>query len=66
MRRQACYKLALHGVVSAKGMFAALVFAVVFRFRACYGLGRKLHRNADSTVCLVPSRSLFPAFLCRF
>jgi len=34
--------------------------------RACYELGRKSHRNADSTVGLVPSRSLFPAFLSRF
>src|SRR5215212_5789542 len=30
--------------------------------RACYELGRKSHRNADFTVSLVPSRSLFPAF----
>ena len=34
--------------------------------RACYELGRKSHRNADSTVGLVPTRSLFPAFLSRF
>jgi hypothetical protein len=34
--------------------------------RACYELGRKSHRNADSTVSLVPSRSPFPAFLSRF
>jgi peptide/nickel transport system permease protein len=34
--------------------------------RACYELGRKSHRNADFTVSLVPSRSLFPAFLSRF
>src|SRR5215204_6587200 len=34
--------------------------------RACYELGRKSHRNADFTVGLVPSRSLFPAFLSRF
>jgi heme-degrading monooxygenase HmoA len=34
--------------------------------RACYELGRKSHRNADSTVSLVPSRSMFPAFLSRF
>jgi hypothetical protein len=34
--------------------------------RACYELGRKSHRNADSTVGLVPSRSPFPAFLSRF
>jgi serine phosphatase RsbU (regulator of sigma subunit) len=34
--------------------------------RACYELGRKSHRNADSTVGLVPSRSLFPAFLSCF
>src|SRR5215213_4665162 len=34
--------------------------------RACYELGRKSHRNADFTVRLVPSRSLFPAFLSRF
>jgi hypothetical protein len=34
--------------------------------RACYELGQKSHRNADFTVSLVPSRSLFPAFLCRF
>jgi predicted ester cyclase len=34
--------------------------------RACYGLGRKSHRNADSTVGSVPSRSPFPAFLSRF
>src|SRR5215213_8327839 len=27
--------------------------------RACYELGRKSHRNADFTVSLVPSRSLF-------
>jgi len=31
--------------------------------RACYELGRKPHRNADSTVGLVPSRSPFAAFL---
>src|SRR5215212_7902146 len=34
--------------------------------RACYELGRKSHRNADSTVGLVPSRSLFSAFLSCF
>jgi Uma2 family endonuclease len=34
--------------------------------RACYELGRKSHRNADSTVGLVPSRRLFPAFLSCF
>jgi hypothetical protein len=34
--------------------------------RACYELGRKSHRNADFTISLVPSRSLFPAFLSRF
>src|SRR5829696_5484124 len=34
--------------------------------RACYELGRKSHRNADSTVGLVPLRSTFPAFLSRF
>jgi transposase InsO family protein len=34
--------------------------------RACYEPGRKSHRNADSTVGLVPSRPLFPAFLSRF
>jgi hypothetical protein len=34
--------------------------------RACYELGRKSHRNADFTVSLVSSRSLFPAFLCHF
>jgi hypothetical protein len=34
--------------------------------RACYELGRKSHRNTDFTVSLVPSRSLFPAFLSRF
>jgi excisionase family DNA binding protein len=34
--------------------------------RACYELGQKSHRNADFTVSLVPSRSLFPAFLSRF
>jgi hypothetical protein len=34
--------------------------------RACYELGRKSHRDADFTVSLVPSRSLFPAFLSRF
>src|SRR5215218_2240433 len=34
--------------------------------RACYELGQKSHRNADFTVDLVPSRSLFPAFLSRF
>src|SRR5215213_8337634 len=31
--------------------------------RACYELWRKSHRNGDSTVGLVPSRSLFTAFL---
>jgi hypothetical protein len=36
------------------------------RIRACYELGRKSHRNADFTISLVPSRSLFPAFLSRF
>jgi hypothetical protein len=34
--------------------------------RACYELGRKSHRNADSKVGLVPSRSPFPAFLSHF
>src|SRR5215212_6067711 len=34
--------------------------------RACYELGRKSHRNADFAVGLVPSRSLFSAFLSRF
>jgi transposase len=34
--------------------------------RACYELAQKSHRNADFTVSLVPSRSLFPAFLSRF
>jgi pimeloyl-ACP methyl ester carboxylesterase len=34
--------------------------------RACYELGQKSHRNADFTGSLVPSRSLFPAFLSRF
>jgi hypothetical protein len=34
--------------------------------RACYELGRKSHRNVDSTVGLVPSRSTCPAFLSRF
>src|SRR3954468_7545055 len=29
--------------------------------RACYELGRKPHRYADSTVALVPLRSPFPA-----
>src|SRR5215212_4909481 len=33
------------------------------RSRACYERGRKSHRNADSTVGLVPPRSTFPAFL---
>jgi hypothetical protein len=37
-----------------------------FDARACYELGQKSHRNADFTVSLVPSRSLFPAFLSRF
>src|SRR5215211_7721219 len=36
------------------------------RSRACYELGRKSHRNADSTVGLVPSPSLFPVFLSHF
>src|SRR5215218_11298002 len=36
------------------------------RTRASYELGRKSHRNADSTVGLAPSRSTFPAFLSRF
>src|SRR5215218_7206614 len=40
--------------------------AVISIFRACYELGRKPHRNADSTVTLVPLRSPFPAFLRRF
>src|SRR5215217_109987 len=31
--------------------------------RACYELGQKPHRNADSTVGLVPSRSPFSAYL---
>ena len=34
--------------------------------RACYEPGQKSHRNADFTVCLVPWRSTFPAFLSRF
>jgi len=32
-RRQSPYKLALHGVISEKGRFAALGFAVLFAFR---------------------------------
>src|SRR5215216_70041 len=39
---------------------------IQIRSRACYELGRKSHRNADSTVSLVPSRSPFPAFLSRY
>src|SRR5215210_8342429 len=31
--------------------------------RACYELGQKPHRNADSTFDLVPSRSPFSAYL---
>src|SRR5215216_6634789 len=34
--------------------------------RACYERGRKSHRNADSTVGLIPPRSTFPTFLSRF
>jgi hypothetical protein len=34
--------------------------------RACYELGRKPHRNAGSTVALVPLRYPFPAFLRCF
>ena len=34
--------------------------------RACYELGWKSHRNADSTGGLVPLRSPFPAFLSSF
>jgi nucleoside 2-deoxyribosyltransferase len=34
--------------------------------KACYELGRKPHRNADSTVGLVPSRPPFFPFLSRF
>src|SRR5215211_8143228 len=34
--------------------------------KACYELGRKPHRNADSTVGLVPSRSPFSPFLSPF
>jgi aspartate/methionine/tyrosine aminotransferase len=40
--------------------------AVDYGPRACYELGRKSHRNADFTISLVPSRSLFPALLSRF
>jgi len=48
-------------------MMAMLPMSIAPAFaRACYELGRKSHRNADSTVGLVPSRSLFPAFLSRF
>jgi len=36
------------------------------RCRACYKLGRESHRNADCSVGLVPSQSLFPPFLSRF
>jgi hypothetical protein len=43
-----------------------LLDAPAERYRACYELGRKPHRNANSTVGLVPSRSPFPAFLSRF
>ena len=41
-------------------------FGTYRKVRACYELGRKSHRNADSTVALVPLRSPFSAFLRRF
>jgi zinc transporter, ZIP family len=49
-----------------EGMTVAMPLRREGLSRACYELGRKPHRNADSTVGLVPSRSPFPAFLCRF
>jgi hypothetical protein len=63
------------GVANAAltGFQEAIVFTLALKsatasetLRACYELGRKSHRNADSTVSLVSSRSLFPAFLSRF
>ena len=56
----------IFGLVSSGKIEAAKVGARVLISRACYELGRKSHRNADSTVGLVPSRSPFPAFLSRF
>src|SRR5215216_2126398 len=52
-------------LAESKGIEDRPVFAIPY-VRACYGLGRKSHRNADSTVGSVPSRSPFPAFLSRF
>jgi hypothetical protein len=53
--------------VGLLGIYLLLLFPDGrLRSRACYELGRKSHRNADSTVGLVPSRSLFPAFLSCF
>jgi zinc transporter, ZIP family len=49
-----------------EGMTVAMPLRREGLSRACYELGRKPHRNADSTVGLVPSRSPFPAFLSRF
>ena len=49
-----------------EGMTVAMLLRREGLSRACYELGRKPHRNADSTVGLVPSRSPFPAFLSRF
>jgi hypothetical protein len=47
-------------------LVAAVVWGTFLSPRACYELGRKPHRNAGSTISLVPSRSLFPAFLSCF
>jgi ZIP family zinc transporter len=49
-----------------EGMTVAMPLRREGLSRACYELGREPHRNADSTVGLVPSRSPFPAFLCCF
>jgi hypothetical protein len=56
------------GILVIPLMWSPAVASVIVRLllRACYELGQKSHRNADFTVSLVPSRSLFPAFLSRF
>jgi len=60
--------LVLETTFEAEGGAARLIDCYVLPSdpRACYELGRKSHRNADSTVGLVPSRSTFPAFLSRY
>jgi hypothetical protein len=45
---------------------ATFALTEYYSTRACYEPGQKPHRNAASTVALVPVRSPFPAFLRHF